>query len=320
MSHAGDYNSLSCALGHHIAEGRWLRDRQYVDGDIRFWLRTGEGGGLRKNLHQFSGWTSAAVYDRYLADGFREGATSQLEALVEDYAAWDGERLTESGLYWQRDVSDGMEESASGGRKVKNIRPSINSYMCGNARAISEIAALAKNQPLARAFREKAARLRDLTLRSLWNRREQFFETLEESGDSANVRENIGYTPWYFDLPPDGAGYEIAWKQTAVTREDYFAALLSYVKSQHITLEDGRTIPWIDENQNPLTGEWLAPYHGREVTILWDKTGAKSGKGKGLRVFADGKEIARAWAGPRFRNLGPPSRARLVYNSRNHDS
>ncbi len=213
VNHAGEYNSLSCALGHHIAEGRWLRDRQYVDGDIRFLLRTGEGGGLRKNLHQFSGWIAAAVYDRYLADGSREAAVSQLDALVADYAAWDSERLTESGLYWQRDVSDGMEESASGGRKVKNIRPSINSYMYGNARAIAELAALAKKEPLARAFREKAVRLRDLTLRRLWNRGAGFFETLEESGESANVRENIGYTPWYFDLPPDGTGYESAWKQ-----------------------------------------------------------------------------------------------------------
>jgi hypothetical protein len=28
------------------------------------------------------------------------------------------------------------------------------------------------------------------------------------------------------------------------------------------------------------------------LTILWDKTGQRYGKGKGLRVFADGKGIA----------------------------
>ena len=27
------------------------------------------------------------------------------------------------------------------------------------------------------------------------------------------MREEIGYTPWYFDLPDPGSGYEIAWKQ-----------------------------------------------------------------------------------------------------------
>ena len=33
-------------------------------------------------------------------------------------------------------------------------------------------------------------------------------------------------------------------------------------------------------------------YHGHWLTILYDKTGQRYGKGKGLRVFADGKEIA----------------------------
>lgn len=32
-------------------------------------------------------------------------------------------------------------------------------------------------------------------------------------------------------------------------------------------------------------------YHGRILTILWDKTGRKYGKGKGLQVFADDKGI-----------------------------
>ena len=33
-------------------------------------------------------------------------------------------------------------------------------------------------------------------------------------------------------------------------------------------------------------------YHGRVLTILWDRSGDKYGKGKGLHVFADGDEIA----------------------------
>ena len=35
-------------------------------------------------------------------------------------------------------------------------------------------------------------------------------------------------------------------------------------------------------------------YHERTLTVPWDKTGVKYGKGKGLRVLADGREIARA--------------------------
>lgn len=35
-------------------------------------------------------------------------------------------------------------------------------------------------------------------------------------------------------------------------------------------------------------------YHGHILTILWDKTGEKYGRGRGLLVLADGKEIARS--------------------------
>jgi hypothetical protein len=35
-------------------------------------------------------------------------------------------------------------------------------------------------------------------------------------------------------------------------------------------------------------------YHGRTLTIVWDRTGEKYRKGSGLRVFADGTEIAHA--------------------------
>ena len=50
---------------------------------------------------------------------------------------------------------------------------------------------------------------------------------------------------------------------------------------------------------NPLVpGSWSffcldqVRYHGRWLTILWDKTGERYHRGAGLRVFADGKEIA----------------------------
>ncbi len=413
VSHAGEYNSLSCAFGHHVEEGRWLHDREFLEQDIHFWLRSGENGGLRKNFHQFSGWAAAAIYDRWLADGNRDSLVAYLDSLLLDYVTWERERLTPSGLFWQRDVSDGMEESASGGRAVRNLRPSINSYMYGNAKAIAAIAALASRGAVAREFREKAARLKALVQERLWNRNAAFFETVLESGASAGERENIGYTPWYFNLPDDRAGYEAAWKQLtdpsgfyapfgpttaerrsrkfqiaeqgddcqwngpswpfattitlralanvltgfrqdAIGKKDYFETFLTYTHSQRLKLPDGQVIPWIDENLNPLTGEWLArarkiakktfygrgdhynhsgyadivitglaglrpraddvvevnplvpagrwdwfcldrvPYHGRILTIFWDKTGSKFGNGKGLRVFAGGKEIARS--------------------------
>lgn len=38
VGHAGKHNTVSSALGHHIYEGRWLRDQQYMKDYISFWL------------------------------------------------------------------------------------------------------------------------------------------------------------------------------------------------------------------------------------------------------------------------------------------
>src|SRR5690242_15946502 len=89
VKHAGEYNALSCAFGHHVAEGRWLHDRRYVDEDIHYWLRGGENGGMARNFHQFSGWAAAALYDRWLVDGNREFLLSYLDPLIADYRAWE---------------------------------------------------------------------------------------------------------------------------------------------------------------------------------------------------------------------------------------
>ena len=419
VKHATEYNAISCALGLHIAEGRWLRTRRYLDDYIAFWLHSGKDGGLQEHFHQFSGWLAAAAYDRWLADGDRTKLLDLLDALVLDYRAWEAERLTPGGLFWQRDVSDGMESSISGGRKVKNLRPTINSYMYGNARAIAAIAAMSGKPTMAREFSDKAAALRKLVEERLWNPQAKFFETVLETGGFANVREEQGYTPWYFDLPEAGKGFEEAWKQLmdpagffapygpttaerrhpqfqiadtgddcqwngpgwpfatsitltalanvlrdyrqdAISRDDYFKTFLIYTRSQRLKLGNGRTVPWIDENLDPLTGVWQArtmkirkktfygrgdhynhstyadlliagvvglrpraddvvevsplvpegawdwfcldqvPYHGHLVSVVWDRTGAKFGRGKGLRIFVDGRDAA---AVPRMTRL-----------------
>ena len=176
VKHSTDYNAISCALGLHIAEGRWLHDARYLDGYVDFWLHSGEGGGFEEHFHQFSGWLADALYDRWLADGNRPRLLAQFAALRQDYAAWEKERLTASGLFWQRDVSDGMESSISGGRNVKNLRPTINSYMYANARALAAIAGMAGDARARAEYDRKAAALRKLTQERFWNPKDQFFE------------------------------------------------------------------------------------------------------------------------------------------------
>ena len=55
-----------------------------------------------------------------------------------------------------------MEESISGSRKVKNARPSLNSYVYASAMAISKVAELVGKKDVARQYAEKATRLKSL--------------------------------------------------------------------------------------------------------------------------------------------------------------
>ncbi|HPT25761.1 MAG TPA: trehalase family glycosidase [Bryobacteraceae bacterium] len=211
VRHATDQNAISCALGHHIADGRWIRNPVYLDEYIRFWLTSGEGGGLQRHYHQFSNWTAWAAYQRWLGDGRTGELVDLLDPLIADYELWEKDRLLPSGLFWQYDVRDGMEESISGGRKEKNARPTINSYMYGNARALSRIARLAGRLRVAAEYARKAERLTTLIDRMLWDPEARFYKTRLESGTLADVREEIGFTPWFID--PAREGKQQAWLQ-----------------------------------------------------------------------------------------------------------
>lgn len=245
---------ISSAVGHHVMEGRWLRDPQYIDDYARYWLHGGPGGMLHPKLHNYSEWLADALYQRYLVTQDFGYITSELPDLVRDYRQWEEDNGLPNGLFWQYDVRDAMEESISGSRYLKNIRPPLNSYMYGNARAIAAIARLAGREDIARTYRAKAAVLRDKVEQALWNPQAKFFEVREEIPANqrpayeklgkqhrsaahiaaahhtppppplpppqgplyttlSDVREEIGFIPWYFELPQPGHGYEAAWAQ-----------------------------------------------------------------------------------------------------------
>ena len=52
----------SSALGHQIAEGRWLHDPVYMDDYVRYWLKSPDS---IEQLHKYSNWLESALYDRY---------------------------------------------------------------------------------------------------------------------------------------------------------------------------------------------------------------------------------------------------------------
>jgi len=88
VRHAGIFNTISCAAGFHLAEGRWLRDGRYLDGYTLFWLR-GNGGKPQPHFHKFSSWFAAAACDRYLVNGDTRFIAGLLDDLVADYRVWN---------------------------------------------------------------------------------------------------------------------------------------------------------------------------------------------------------------------------------------
>jgi len=104
-----------------------------------------------------------------------------------------------------------MEESISGGRRAKNIRPTINSYMIANANAISTIAGLAGRADVEGQFRDKADALKMKMIAALWDPDAKFFKVKLESSKVSDAREAIGFIPWMFGLA--GPEHVEAWKQ-----------------------------------------------------------------------------------------------------------
>ena len=149
---AGKYNTISCAAGHHFYEGRWLRDRQYLDDYARFWFsKDGEP-------RRYSFWAADALQARAMVDGDQQLLIDLLPSLVENYRQWEKTHLDPNGLFWQIDDRDGMEISIGG----SGYRATINSYMYGDAVAIANIAEWAWKKDVAKEFREKAAKLKSL--------------------------------------------------------------------------------------------------------------------------------------------------------------
>lgn len=222
---AGNYNSINCAAGHHLYEGRWLRNgHAYLKDYMYFWMR---GSG---NVRSYSTWIADAIYQYCLVKGDFTAAFELMPDLIHNYYCWEGTHQHSSGLFWSIDDRDAMEFSISG----NGLRPTLNSYMYSDARAISRIAEMKGDKTRAEEFRHKADALKRLIQEKLWDPQAEFFKVhpLESKelpietwnfgkiAQERNVREEIGFIPWYFHLPDQG--FEKAWLE--VTDPEVFYA------------------------------------------------------------------------------------------------
>jgi len=435
---SGKYNTINCPAGHHIYEGRWLRNSRFISDYIDFWLLHSDEG-----IRQYSFWIADAVLSFHKIHSNVVNLENRLPLLVSNYEAWEQKRRDAGkSLFWQVDSQEGMEVSVSG--RVLNdgipvgameaIRPSMNSYMYGDAMAIAAAGNITGADSIATKFTEKAFALKRAVQSRLWNEKLDFFTVLPRNYDNKtqpiDVREAIGFVPWYFNLPDDANRYGLAWNKVMdttafyapfgltvcershpyftvsysghecqwngpswpfattqtlkamsnllnyyshngnITNEDYFKLLLQYAASHSIITQNGGQQMWIDENLNPFTGDWISRtrlktwtdgtwsaekggvergkdynhsgfcdlvisdllglkprvdniieinplvpddwewfcldrvlYHGRELTIIWDKTGNKYHQGKGLLLFSNSSLKAQS-----------PGIQRLLYN------
>ena len=207
---SGKHNTISCPAGHHFYEGRWIRNPKYLDDYAVFWFR--KGGEPRR----YSFWAADAIFKHALATGDFTRAVDLLPDLIKNHQAWEQSRLERDGLFWQIDDRDGMEVSIGGsGHRGQGKRATINSYMYGDAVAIAAIAEQADKSEIVKEYTKKAEQIKDLVLKNLWDDDANFFKVLPRGDDAklVDIREQHGFTPWYFHLPPKDKGYETAWKQ-----------------------------------------------------------------------------------------------------------
>ena len=166
---ADQYNLIACAMGHHIYESRWLHNQDYLNQIIHTWSRGNEGGPMKKMMN-FSSWNPDALMARYLVNGDKNFLLDMKDDLIQEYNSWEATHRLPNGLYWQGDVQDGMEESISGGRKKQYARPTINSYMYGNAKALTMLGLLSGDEAMAMTYGQKADTLKALVQGKLWNK------------------------------------------------------------------------------------------------------------------------------------------------------
>ena len=228
------YNTINCPVGHHLYEGRWIRDPGIIDDYTLFHF--GKGGDPGGSSKQYSQWITDAIYARYLVNTDKPFVTGLLDVLIKNHEAWkqgdptghpwQKSRLLDNGLYWQVDSWEGQEFSIGG----TGIRPPMNAYRFGDAVAISRIAALAGRKDVAEQYQAEAHELRKQVQDQLWDADAKFFKVMRhemapmnqysnsvaevcEPGQLVKVREIFGYVPWYFNLPEKSCGYEEAWRQ-----------------------------------------------------------------------------------------------------------
>ena len=223
------YCTINAATMHHIYEGRWLKDNRYMDGYINNMYQSGG------NNRHYSESIADAAYARYLVNSDSSFLMQHLDSMKEMYNQWYDHWDAAKNLYYIPAMPDATEYTiasidASNGKggfdSGEAFRPTINSYMYGNAMAISRIAAMKNDEVARKEYLQKANELKANVEHDLWNDSLQHFtDRFKQDNqyvhywDFIRGRELAGMIPWYFNLPADTPTYNAAWKHVTDTSQ-----------------------------------------------------------------------------------------------------
>ncbi|MGQ0704442.1 MAG: MGH1-like glycoside hydrolase domain-containing protein, partial [Gemmatimonadales bacterium] len=240
---SGAYGAISCPLGHQVEEIRWLDDPRIIEDFARYWFET-PGAEPRSYSNRYG----AAIWGTYEVRADTGFLRRMLPHQKRQYAGWMAEHWDSTHRMFRWDgLHDGMERNINS-RQTDDIdagaegyRPTLNTYLVADARAIARASALFGDTAGAREYSGRADELRQRVQEELWDERRTFFlhqsardekdgvraltRTYESGKYAGNPhgRELIGYVPWQFHLPEPNRGYERAWQFLMDTA--YFRAL-----------------------------------------------------------------------------------------------
>lgn len=344
--YAAPLGGIVAAAGHHVYEGRWLRDTRPLDDYLRYWLQ-GPGASPKPKedfvnedtddwAHQYAWWAADAAYQRYLVTGDAAFVKGLLPDLIRQYDKWGHQFEPRLGLYWSVPVWDAMEYTASayetdpadpyhGGH---GYRPTLNAYQYGDARAIAAIARLRGgpgldrpgDQATAARFERRAEDLRTALHKWLWDPERKFFlhkarADLDPGERLVSTREQIGYIPWMFGMARKGT--EEAWAQ--LKDPDGFAAPYGPTTAE-------RRSPWFMRDALSGCCRWNGPsWPYSTAQTLTAMANLLNDRAQSVVTAGDYHRLLRGYALTQYKDGRPyvaeahhPDEPRWIYDGRGH--
>ena len=236
---AGLHNAINCPAAMHIEEGRWLRNPEYLNDYLHYWLYEG-------STHHYSCWLTTAYYERYLVNEDRS-ILNDLDKLKDLYQFWISTRYHENlGLYYQDAGRDGMESAVGG----NGYRPTINSYQYADATTLARLCEMSGDIDGVDYYTKQAKTIKSTMNEKLWDKKDCFYKIIRKNQtEKIDAKELLGYIPWIFCLPDDTESFGTAWRY--LMREDGFwseygprTAELKYAARNPVNDYGGGTCRW----------------------------------------------------------------------------